>query len=310
MRNQNTPHVPTFTVGMQGRYKIEAIQPDGTTRLLADWFDNLITDIGMNRLGAGASVQWCSVGTGTAQPVQGDTGLQAPLAFTNSYSSSQAAQSTPPYYQTNTRVFTFAQGAVVGNISEVGVGWSGANGTLFSRARIKDGGGVDTTITVTAIEQLSVTYQLRLNIPNTDVVTTPTINGQATTVTVRAALASAVQWQGAAAALYVFDGRFGVVSANLAFAPYNGAIGAVTGGPSGTNLGNSASITQTAYSNNSYYTEFVVNWTISQGNDAGGIDSIGCGTNPGFFQIGFVPPILKLNTQTMQMTYRLAWSRT
>jgi hypothetical protein len=308
LRNQNTPHVPTFTVGMQGRYKIEAIQPDGTTRLLVDWFDNLITDIGMNRLGAGASVQWCSVGTGTAQPAQGDTGLQTPIAFTNSYTTSRAAQSTPPYYQTNTRVFTFAQGAVVANISEVGVGWSGANGTLFSRARIKDGGGVDTTITVTAIEQLSVTYQLRLNIPNTDVVTTPTINGQVTTVTVRAAQAAAVDWSYVSGS--VFDGRLGVFNSNLFFSPYNGPIGGVTGSPSGTNLGNSASVTQTAYSNNSFYTEFVVNWTISQGNDPGGIDSILCATNPGYFQLGFVPPILKLNTQTMQMTYRLAWSRT
>jgi hypothetical protein len=308
LRNQNTPHVPTFTVGMQGRYKIEAIQPDGTTRLLADWFDNLITDIGMNRLGAGASVQWCSVGTGTTQPVQGDTGLQAPIAFTNTYTTSYAAQSSAPYYQTNTRIFTFAQGAVVGNISEVGVGWSGTNGTLFSRARIKDGGGVDTTITVTAIEQLSVTYQLRLNIPSTDVVTTPTINGQVTTVTVRAGLAASAQWSYILG--YVFDGRFGLFSPTLFFGTYNGPIGAVTGTPSGTNLGNSESISTTAYSNNSYYTEFVVNWTISQGNDAGGIDSIDCRTNPGVFQIGFVPPILKLNTQTMQMTYRLAWSRT
>jgi hypothetical protein len=299
-------------IGLEGFFKIEAIQPDGSRKVLADWFPNLITDIGLNRWGTGAIVTACGVGTGTAQPLVTDTGLQIPLAFTSTADSVQAtAAGAAPYAVTQSRTFTFAQGAVVGNISEVSVGWATANGSAWSHARIKDGGGVDTTITVTAIEQLSVTYLLKGNIPSTDVTANVTIGGTATTVTIRAATATnALSWfmwtGGGGTAL---DRRFdSYLSANTFF--YDGAIGPVTGEPSGTSQQIGGIRTLNAYVNNSLYTESVINLSISQANFAGGLDSIRLNTlGHTSWQMGFVPAIAKDSTKTFSMTFRTSWAR-
>jgi hypothetical protein len=313
---QSSPDVALHT-GLQGFFKIEAKQPDGTVRVLADWFPNLITDIGLNRWGTGAIVTFCGVGTGTTQPAVTDTGLTTPLAFTGSFTSlADTAQPSAPYFITLTRTFNFAQGAVVGNISEVSVGWAGANGSAWSHARIKDGGGVDTTITVTAIEQLSVTYQMRLNIVTTDVVTTPTIGGVATTVTLRPAYATANDWaQVSGAGAAAFDNAY--AAANVAAGtyrsctPYVGPIGPVTGTPSGLNGTTGNPMSTAAYANNSLYIDATYPFSISQGNIAGGIGAVFVdAANAGYWQAGFAPPIAKDNTKTLNLTFRFSWART
>ena len=304
----------TLHTGLQGFYKIEAIQPDGTVRVLADWFENLITDIGLNRWGTGGTVQFCRVGTGTAQPTNGDTDLQAPIASTGTNSSANdTAQPTPPYFITLARTFTFTQGAVVGNISEVGVGWAASGATLWSRARIKDGGGVDTTITVTAIEQLSISYQLRLNIVTPDVVTTPTIGGVVTTVTLRPAQVTAAGWAtvtgGPASAL---DSAYAgaQVSTYGAGTAYSGAIGPVTGSPSGT-AGVASSKGQTvAYGNNNLYNDVTYVWAIANGNVGGVAAALVAASNGGSWQAGFAPAIAKDNTKTLSLVFRFSWGRT
>ena len=301
-------------IGLEGFFKIEVIQPDGSRKMLADWFPNLITDIGLNRWGSGAIVTACGVGTGTSQPLVTDTGLTTPLAFTSTADSVQPTTAGgSPYAVTQSRTFTFAQGAVVGNISEVSVGWAAANGSAWSHARIKDGGGVDTTITVTAIEQLSVTYLLKGNIPSTDVTANVTIGGVATTVTIRAANATSASnwftWNGGGQT--AFDRRFDVSGLATPVIVYDGAIGAVTGVPSGASQSIPvAARTINAYVSNSLYTESVVNFSISQANFAGGLDSIlmqslGCTS----WQIGFVPAVAKDATKTFSMTFRTSWAR-
>lgn len=302
-------------LGLEGFFKIEAIQPDGSRKVLADWFPNLITDLGLNRWGTGSIVQFCGVGTGTAQPLVTDTGLQTPLAFTapGSYTSTASTSSGgSPYTFTSNRTFTFAQGAVVGNISEVSVGWAGSNGSAWSHARIKDGGGVDTTITVTAIEQLSVTYLLKINVPMVDVVTTPTIGGVVTTATLRAASATSVgswpDYTGGAGAL--FDALFiaNTSSPYKSIVAYDGAIGVITGLPSGaTSAGAWASAV--AYSNNSLFLDQTFSFSTVQGNLAGGIDAVSIRSPLGTYQIGFVPAIAKDNTKTLSLTLRTSWGR-
>jgi hypothetical protein len=299
-------------VGLEGFFKIEAIQPDGSRKVLADWFPNLITDIGLNRWGSGGIVTACGVGTGTAQPLITDTGLQTPLAFTSTMDSQQpTAAGVAPYATTQARTFTFAQGAVVGNISEVSVGWAAANGSAWSHARIKDGGGVDTTITVTAIEQLSVTYLLKGNIPSTDVTANVTIGGTATTVTIRGSQVTGTQawfsWFGVGNT--AFDRRFDTYMGTYIGA-YDGAIGVITGTPSGTQQQIDGSRTISAYSNNSLYTESVINFSTSQANFAGGLDSILLNQlGHTQWQVGFVPAVAKDNTKTFSMTFRTSWAR-
>jgi hypothetical protein len=299
-------------IGLEGFFKIEAIQPDGSRKMLADWFPNLITDIGLNRWGSGSIVTACGVGTGTAQPLVTDTGLQIPLAFTSTADNVQStAAGVAPYAVTQSRTFTFAQGAVVGNISEVSVGWAAANGSAWSHARIKDGGGVDTTITVTAIEQLSVTYQLKANIPSTDVTANVTIGGTATTVTIRPSFVTSgsywMMWFGGGQTS--FDRRFDSYTGTYIGA-YDGPIGAITGGPSGALQQINGARTINAYVNNSLYTESVINFSISQANFAGGLDSIWLNQlGHTSWQAGFVPAVAKDATKTFSMTFRTSWAR-
>ena len=301
-------------IGLEGFFKIEAIQPDGSIKVLADWFPNLITDLGLNRWGTGAIVQYCGVGTGTAQPLVTDTGLQTPLAFSppSTSSTTSVSSGSAPYTITANRTFTFAQGAVVGNISEVTVGWAGTNGSAWSHARIKDGGGVDTTITVTAIEQLSVTYLMKLNVPMTDVVTTPTIGGVLTTATLRAANATSAQaWTDYTGGPGVFfDSMFisTMGSTYKTITAYDGAIGVITGLPSGGTSGGSWA-SAAAYSNNSLYFDQTYSFSTTQGNLAGGIGAVNVRIPVGSYQIGFVPAIAKDNTKTLSLTIRTSWGR-
>ena len=302
-------------LGLEGFFKIEAIQPDGSRKVLADWFPNLITDLGLNRWGTGAIVQFCGVGTGTAQPLVTDTGLQTPLAFTagGAYTSTASTSSgSAPWSVTANRKFTFAQGAVVGNISEVSVGWAGANGSAWSHARIKDGGGVDTTITVTAIEQLSVTYLLKINVPMVDVVTTPTIGGVVTTATLRASnAASPSAWTDYTGGVGVlFDSMFinSMGTTYKGITAYNGAIGAITSAPSGTATGGSWA-SAAAYTNNSLFFDQTYSFSTVQGNLAGGMSAVSVTIPVGQYQIGFVPAIAKDNTKTLSLTVRTSWAR-
>src|SRR5690606_31940294 len=54
------------THGLCGRFKLEAERPDGQRRLLADWFPNLITNAGLNRIGTSSGwLTACAVGTGS-----------------------------------------------------------------------------------------------------------------------------------------------------------------------------------------------------------------------------------------------------
>jgi hypothetical protein len=302
-------------LGLEGFFKIEAIQPDGSRKVLADWFPNLITDLGLNRWGTGDIVKFCGVGTGTAQPLATDTGLQTPLAFTTSGSYTATASTSsgaPPYSFTSNRTFNFAQGAVVGNISEVSVGWAGANGSAWSHARIKDGGGVDTTITVTAVEQLSVTYLLKINVPMADVVTVPTIGGVVTTATLRAANATNVgawpDYSGGNGTL--FDAMFinSMTTTYKSVGAYNGAIGAITGSPSGGFSAGQWSSAD-AYANNSLYFDQTFSFSTTQGNVAGGISAVLINPPLGEYQIGFAPAIAKDNTKTLTLTLRTSWAR-
>jgi hypothetical protein len=309
--NDQTQERIDVKVGLSGRFKFDVRKPDGSIEELLPWFDNLITDGGLNRWGTGAPFLNCQVGTGTNQPAVGDTALQTLLATTTTVAQiSNTAQSAPPYYQTVILQYTFPQGGVIGNIAEVGVGFPGG---LWSRARIKDAGGVDTTITVVALDQLIVSYELRFNIPNVDVVTNQTIGGVSTTITTRAANVTGATWVGGGQlALTVLNSSSGFGSygptVSTTMGAYDGAIGAITSTPTGTSVQSSV-VTRGAYSNNSLFVDLTGTFSIAQGNLAGGIDAVSLITYPGQWQMGFVPPIVKVNTQVLTVPFRLSWAR-
>ena len=149
---------------LAGFYKLVATNSKGQTRVVADWFCNLILDAGLNRLGTGGIIDRISVGSGNSTPTAGQTALDTLVATTttavgggvNSY------DSVGNTYAFSRSTYRFATGVATGNLTEVGAGWSGG---LFSRALIKDGGGVPTTVTILSDETLDVIYELRVYVP-------------------------------------------------------------------------------------------------------------------------------------------------
>ena len=238
--------------GVTGWFKFEAVKADGTRRLLADWFPNLITNQGLDRMGSNLDyLTYCQVGSGDNTPANTDTTLETFVAATNNTSNdTAAAQASAPYYASRTKVFRFAAGAAAGNLSEVGIAWTNGAGSLYSRALILDGGGLPTTITVLSDEFLDVTYQLRIYPPTVDVTGTITLDGNNYNYVLRACNVTAVMpafntgWGG-------LGNAAGIRGINTGQGLCSGAIVAITGAPTGnvgwTSASNSAYGASTLY---------------------------------------------------------------
>ncbi len=296
------------SVGLKGFFKLEAVRPDGTRRLLADWFPNLITDVGLNRIGSGSYVNACHVGTDNTAPNVLDTTLGGYVAGTTTVqASAYGAQSTAPYYGWLTTTFRFAEGAAAGNLAEVGAASAAANGggtVLFSRALILDEFGSPTTVTVLSDEVLDVSYELRIYPDLVDKTGTITITGSGTHdyVARPSIITSGSRWGyilNRVASFTLFSGPITV---------YNGAIGATTSSPSGTAYSN-APVGNAAYVNNSLEKQGSVSFGLNAGNLAGGIMSAKWETSVGAFQCDFDPPIPKDSTKTLTLTFKVNWAR-
>lgn len=170
---------------VRGQFQLFAARVDEQgvhhVRKLTEKFDNLITNSGMDQLGTTTGyLDYCHVGVGTTAPAFTDTQLASWLASTGStYQSDSVDGSTEEQMRTaatvwgsRTRYFRFAQGAVVGNITEVGVSRSSntnPSNPLFSRTLIKDSEGNPTSVTVLASEYLYVAYTLTVYLDGNDV---------------------------------------------------------------------------------------------------------------------------------------------
>jgi hypothetical protein len=292
-----------MTLGVAGRYKMEAVNADtGERRVVADWFDNLITDMGLNRLGSGGVCSYCLVGSGSTPPANSDTQLQTLVAATSTTQGGDGGIVTSPTaYRWARYVFRFGAGAAAGNLSEVGVNWNGSTTAIFSRALIKDGSGNPTTITILSNEYLDVTYELRVYPPAADVTFQRTISGQTYDCTLRAmgiGLTSPQNYLSSGASYT----NSGYVNA------YSGAIGSITGFPGGSQGG--LNYTQDAYSNNSYAQTCVLTAGLSVGNfGAGGIQAIGFQNHLCSFQVGFSPAIPKDGTKILTLNVSVSWAR-
>lgn len=283
-----------------GWFKIEATRPDGTRRVLADWFPNLILDGGLDRMGTnGDYLNWCQVGSGSTAPVAAQTALVNRIAGTNTtQATTNGAQATAPYYGWRRLTYRFAQGAAAGNLSEVGVGWA-TSGSLFSRALILDGGGSPTTITVLSDEVLDVTYELRRYPGTVDLTGTVVLDGVTHNWVSRAAGVTAASAWGGLSNMALDSAR-----------AYNGDIGPVTqSAPSGAY--GSLATTPLAYSSASYTRATTVSAGLNDSNLSGGIRSIMIYSNgyTGRYQIQFDPAIPKDNTKVLSLTIQHSWAR-
>jgi hypothetical protein len=289
---------------------------DGASRkVLREYapFKNLVLDLGLDRMGeTGALFSHCRIGTGTTAAAAADTQLQSQSAATsNAISSSATNAGSPNYESISTIVFEFALGAVVGNMAEIGAGWTASTAsTLFSRARINDSGGSPTTITVLVTEILQATYRVTIYPKLTDDTGTVTIGGVSYDYTSRRYNAATVlpittanSWITAIASPQTFSGT---LSSTTGSGP--------TGGAAAISFASADS-----YTNGTYYNNYNLSASISQGNTAGGIRSIGFNFTDGaglviHRQIEFAATsggatIPKDNTKTMTLVIRNSWAR-
>ncbi len=172
-----------INIGVKGRYRIFK-KRDGHITHDTGWFDNLITNQGMDYLTTGVLyLNACQVGTSSTAPQFTDVALGSRIAGITGFTLETTIDSTNRY-AIHKKTYTFFAGTATGNISEVGVGTAGTGNVLFSRALILDSFGVPTTITVLADEDLVVIYELYIKQPTGDF--TATVSSKS--VTVRACL--------------------------------------------------------------------------------------------------------------------------
>lgn len=130
--------------------------------LLNGFFDALLD------MGTDTRIKGVVFGAGTATPSESDTALQSYLGGGNSFQAQGVIRNSTvnPLSVTNWVTIRCDAGAVVGNVSELGIYRGSGTGALSpssgrdlaTRARIVDGMGSPTTITVASDEFLEVTF--------------------------------------------------------------------------------------------------------------------------------------------------------
>lgn len=316
---------------VSGKYKAVVRGPDMGIRRETGWFDNIVTNAGIQMLLGGASVIngasafyiSCCVGSGNATPTAGDTQLSSFVAgapFGSVISSSHTRNSSvSPYYSRIEITWRYGMGAAAGNISEVGIantsGTPVAGTALFSRALIRDSSGNPTTITVLSDEYLDITYHLYIYAPaETSGTFNQTIDGTPTTFTytMRAcnmndggAPDNSQGWAGPApggTALPTVMAKALPGSNYTSVYPSPSTLGSVSGVPSGT-----AAIIPNASSAAGNYALKYRDLTYTAPLGAANItfDAYKMQFNIGCMQMKISPPISKVVTKTYNFTIRV-----
>lgn len=155
---------------VKGRFKLRAMKGDIIMRE-TPWCPNVVVNGYFDRLfdGTGAYVKGFLAGAGTSMPAVTDTALQSYLGGGNSFQDSWHVINSTVSPRSVTLGYRIrgAEGAVVGNVSEVGL-YSGSGSTaespasnrpLINRARVTDELGNPTSITVLSDEFLEVVWE-------------------------------------------------------------------------------------------------------------------------------------------------------
>lgn len=304
MMNTNQPDLQLgLKCGFAGEYGLQKRNAAGEV-VEELKFKNLITDVGLDLLGGNGFHLYPALGIGTAAPTVSDVALTSPARFSSRLSWTVVPATVAPYVSSSVGSSQSTQGGAAGTWTEIGLYTGPSSGVLFSRALIVDNLGNPTSITVLPTEFLTVTYTLRLVIPDVDVIT----NADGRTYTTRAALVTTNDWTPA----YGSDTL--PTFSNMSFFASPGAIASITSAPSGQ-LGTQALSGSliASYVPGSFEQTGTATFSITDGN--GTINSFIC--RPALrvssfwlpFQIGVSPAIVKDNTQTLTVSFKVQWGR-
>lgn len=303
--------LPEIKVGLEGWYGMQAIKRGRVVREY--WFPehNLITDLGLDRIGsAGANsvYRYMHVGLGTANPDGAQVQLSNFLAnvTTLSPTTTTGNSGAPDFYAWRRFEWTSGIGDLGNNIlTEIGVSGQTGNGRLFSRDLIRDAEGDPSSFPIQDDEQFRGIYELRIYAPQSDNPASVMIGANPHDTITRALGVNSVQW-GLASPV-----QSAVNFAADAFASssqaYSGDLVAITAtNPSG-NLGSATSVSTHAYNNGSHYRDLTTVWNISTGN--GNIRTVTQVFNCCKFQVRYDPVIEKTSDQTLVLNQRVSWAR-
>lgn len=285
-----------INIGVRGRYKL-AVMKDGELQRETGWFSNLITNQGLNFITTLPNyAQFCQVGSGSTTPAFTDVALAARIAGQAQSASPSISVDTTNRYLTHRYSYTFASGSAAGNISELGVGTASSGTVLFSRALVLDSFGNPTTITVLSDEDLVVVYEILFKQPTGDF--SATASGR--TFTIRLAYANGVSAGRAGLQQFIISTNTNILIA------WTGAIGSITGSPTGTE-GYAIATAMDAYTPGSYTRTGRITFPTTSANFA--ILSFSWVFGPYNWQAQMDTAIAKNNTQTFRLGVRLTWSR-
>lgn len=308
-------------IGLQGQYKLVVVGPSGKRE--TDWFDNLITNIGMDCLGTTtAPAKYARVGTGTANPAFSDTQLVNQVGSSALGTASSIIPYGAPTYKSEIIMrYAFTQGQVIGNITEIGIGWAQTGPTLFSRTLVKDAADNPTNLTLTALDTLLIYYKITVNPPIVDYVSTTILNST-TTLTYTSRISTAGSFYNSSDTFLV-DGNAPYIVSNtgnrfVAFCS-GSTLGPITGIPSTppgapnpqSSVFNVSSVNYGPYIAGNFYRDAKINLAPDQGNVSGGISAVVIPFANSYFsvQMLFGVPIPKTDSRGAILDCRISWYR-
>ena len=308
---------------LEGIIKLEIIKEDGTLKEAKGLnipFKNLITNAGLNYITGGYSAynrdipsafKYCRVGTSSVTPTVFDTALGNQTGSVSPLGSltNTVQYKTNPYYSDHKRVYTFAVGAVSGNLTEIGFFSDTTNAIMWSRALIKDSGGNPTTLTLLATEQLKVTYTVRKYMPASSTGSfTLNTNGTNSTINYTVTPANITANNSTYCSLY-YEGSVIYLSESQTLGPVNDF-------PTGSVY--AAGGTISPYVTNSFEMEASHTVATTRCNFTTGIGSMLFGSytytayeSPAYllYQCSFSPKIMKTSSQTLNIRIKLSCGR-
>ncbi|UFK09602.1 hypothetical protein [Xanthomonas phage DES1] len=320
--SNNTIVLDTYAT-VAGRYKLVAHRKNESgvevSRDLTPWFENLITNQGLNFIGnitVGGFLARCDVGTGNTTPTVNDTALVARTATSaNLNSQTSGAATTAPYFRFCRLTFRFNTGTATGTLAEVGTGpnVSGNPTTdgLFSRSLIKDSNGNPTTVTVLADEALDVIYEYRVYPDMTEkTFNFTTRGGTAYTLTLRPYQVTA--GPGVYFSMYTpsrYTSSFASGDTNrVTVNAYSDAQPDAFSDVSNF-LGQSTAGSLDAYTSGNFYREGTATFDLNDANGSPIRTLVPSDIGPVSYSVGISPAVVKLSSERMSIKTRLTWGR-
>lgn len=288
---------------LEGKYQIKILAADGSVRLLTDWFSNLITNSGLDRMAQNSDyLMYCLVGSSREATTVNDVSMPSVIARTTNATQSWSTGSEEPYYISVSTEYVFQDMYIVGSISEVGIGWNHTGTELFSHALITNKDGIVSPIKLIDGDTLVVTYELRMYPSIEDKTGVVSILGIPYNWTVRSAGVTDIR-------------EFTLYSWNLPEPGNEVYLAEVVDSPITTKdsypVGESANIdvSISAYTPGSYKQSFLLKLMPADGNLVNGIQSIILTIGWACYQIGFTPTIMKTDRQIIAINITHSWGR-